>query len=68
MGIQSRVGQEAAAAPPAGGRSAAEAAMLLTATADATAAQTVRVSKDLLENSIVGRENGDADASDGDQS
>lgn len=57
MGIQSRVGQEAAGAPPAGGRSAAAtAAMLVTVAADGQAAQTVHLSKEMLENTVVGRD------------
>ncbi|MBO0828803.1 MAG: hypothetical protein J2P24_13600 [Streptosporangiales bacterium] len=64
MGIQSRVGQEAAAAPPAGGRSAAQAAMLLTAAGDAAAAQTVNVSKDLLKTTVADHDDGDEAASD----
>lgn len=49
MGIQSRTGgRETSGAPPAKGRRAATAAMLLAVTADEQAAQTVHVSKDLL--------------------
>lgn len=69
MGIQSRVGNDAAAAPPAGGRRAAKVATLLSVAGNASTAQTASVAKELLQKSIVGRADDEAATpSDEDQS